>query len=110
MNTHRAALNIIGTALASYIENCSGEGSTETVQIEKAWSVIQDSEKQNSLEKLSLFICEDKEVYKDNEAALELLNAQAKIDGSVIADNIVMMCQKFEFTFTVDELLSEIGL
>lgn len=34
------ALEVIRTALASYIENCSGEKTPETREIEKAWKVI----------------------------------------------------------------------
>jgi hypothetical protein len=67
-------------------------------------------EREEALERLSHLICDDDDCYKDMEEALSLLEAQAEIDGSVMADEVVMMWEKVEWTFTVDELLSEIGM
>lgn len=67
-------------------------------------------EREEARERLSHLICDDEDCYEDMEGALRLLEAQAEIDGSVMADGIVMMWEKVEFSFTVDELLSEIGL
>jgi hypothetical protein len=61
-------------------------------------------------ERLSHLICDDDDCYSSMEEALQLLEAQAEIDGSVMADEIVMMWEKVEWSFTVDELLDEIGM
>ena len=66
--------------------------------------------RQDACERLSHLICDDEDRYENMEGALQLLEAQAEIDGSVMADDIVMMWEKVEYSFTVDELLSEIGL
>jgi len=68
------------------------------------------SERQEAIEKLSNLICDDEDRYANMDEALQLLEAQSEIDGSVSADDIVMMWEKVEWAFTVDELLSEIGL
>lgn len=68
------------------------------------------SEREECCERLSHLICDDEDEYASWEEALQLLEAQAEIDGSVMADDIVMMWEKVEYSFTVDELLSEIGL
>ncbi len=39
------ALEVIRIALAGYIENCSGEGTEETLEIEEAWKVINKPKK-----------------------------------------------------------------
>lgn len=68
------------------------------------------NEREDACERLSHLICDDEDRYDSMEAALQLLEAQSEIDGSVMADDIVMMWQKVEYEFTVDQLLSEIGL
>jgi hypothetical protein len=68
------------------------------------------NEREEALERLSHLICDDEDLYADMEGALKLLEAQAEIDGSVMADDVVLMWEKVEYSFTVDELLSEIGL
>lgn len=68
------------------------------------------SEREESCERLSHLICDDEDSYEDMEAAIKLLEAQAEVDGSVMADHVVRMWEKVEYAFTVDELLSEIGL
>lgn len=61
------------------------------------------TEREQAIERLSTFISED-----DVEQALDKL--QAAKDGSVIADDIVLMWEPLENRFSVDELLEEIGL
>jgi hypothetical protein len=67
-------------------------------------------ERQEACERLSHLICDDEDRYDSMDSALKLLEEQSEIDGSVMADDIVMMWQKVEWSFTVDELLEEIGL
>ena len=80
--------------------------------VEKLDEIIKTipSEREQACERLSNLICDDKDSYEDMEAAIKLLEAQSEVDGSVMADHVVMMWGKVEYTFTVDELLSEIGL
>ena len=68
------------------------------------------SEREEACERISHLICDDEDRYASMEEAIQLLEAQAEIDGSVMADDIVMMWEKVEWSFTVDELLEEIGL
>jgi len=68
------------------------------------------NEREEACDKLSHLICSDEDEYEDMEAALKLLEAQSEIDGSVMADDIVMMWNKVENSFSVDELLEEVGL
>lgn len=68
------------------------------------------SEREEACERLSHLICDDEDRYASMEEAIQLLEAQADIDGSVMADHVVRMWEKVEYSFTVDELLSEIGL
>lgn len=87
----------------------SAEFSTLAEQLQKIIDTI-PSEREEACERLSHLICDDEDRYESWDEALSLLEAQADIDGSVMADDIVMMWQKVEYSFTVDELLSEIGL
>lgn len=68
------------------------------------------SEREEACDRLSHLICSDEDEYENMEEALKLLEAQAEKDGSIMADDVVMMWQKVENSFTVDELLEEIGL
>ena len=68
------------------------------------------SERETAAERLSHLICDDEDSYASFEEALQLLEEQSQIDGSVMADDVVMMWQKVEYSFTVNELLSEIGI
>lgn len=127
------ALEVIRTALSSYIENCSGVRTPETKEIEKAWKVISkgaeapkppvqvkrvkctsdlmvipSADTKRKVKNLGKLICYDEDRYANIGQALKLLEAQAEVDGTVMADNIVLMWQKVESSFTVDELLSEI--
>lgn len=91
------------------VNNPSQEFSSLADKLQKIIDLIPD-ERAIALEKLSHLICEDEDSYEDMEGALKLLEEQAKIDGSVMADDIVMMWEKVEWSFTVDELLNEIGM
>lgn len=105
----KIALEVIRTALTSYIENCSGVRTPETKEIEKAWKVIsKGADEPYSVAKLAGLICDDEDRYKDTKTALKLLIKQANIDGTVMADDIVLMWAKVENSFTVDELLTAI--
>lgn len=88
----------------------SAEFSTLAEQLQEIINKSIPDERQEACERLSHLICDDEDRYADMEGALQLLEAQSEIDGSVMADDIVMMWQKVEFSFTVDELLEEIGL
>jgi hypothetical protein len=68
------------------------------------------NEREVAAERLSHLICDDEDSYASYEEAIQLLEAQAEIDGSAMADHTVMMWEKVEFSFTVNELLSEIGI
>ncbi len=68
------------------------------------------SERQETCNRLEDFICEDEDRYATTEEALQLLEKQADIDGSVMADDIVLMWEKVEYEFTVDQLLEQINL
>ena len=87
----------------------SAEFSTLAEQLQKIIDTI-PNEREEACERLAHLICDDEDSYASMEEAIQLLEAQADIDGSVMADDIVMMWQKVEYSFTVDELLSEIGL
>ncbi len=65
--------------------------------------------KTEMVERLSRLISDDDERYESTEKALELLMAQAEIDGTVMADDIVLMWEQVEYEFTVDELINEIS-
>lgn len=68
------------------------------------------SDRQQACNRLADLICDDEDRYNSMEEALQLLEKQAEIDGSVMADDIVMMWEKVEYEFTVDQLLEQIGL
>lgn len=87
----------------------SQEFSALAEKLQEIIDTIPDA-RQEACERLSHLICHDEDEYADMEEALQLLEAQAEIDGSVMADDVVMMWEKVEYSFTVDELLSEIGL
>lgn len=59
--------------------------------------------------KLGQYICDDEDRYANMNEALALLVKQSEIDGSVMADDIVMMWQPLEYSLTVDELLEQIS-
>jgi len=69
-----------------------------------------ETKRSEACERLSRLICDDEDLYANYEEALQLLEEQSEIDGSVMADDTVMMWEKVENSFTVDELLSEIGI
>lgn len=87
----------------------TAEFSTLAEQLQEIINKI-PSEREEACERLSHLICDDEDEYASMEEALQLLEAQSEIDGSVMADDIVMMWEKVEYSFTVDDLLSEIGL
>jgi hypothetical protein len=95
---------------ADWSEN---DPSTEFSALAEALSSIIvkiPNEREEAIERLSHLICNDEDEYASMEEALQLLEKQSEVDGSVMSDDIVMMWQKVEWSFTVDELLSEIGL
>ncbi|MEP2668918.1 MAG: hypothetical protein ABJH04_07980 [Cyclobacteriaceae bacterium] len=57
------------------------------------------------VESLGQYISEDSDRYETTEEAYNLLVKQSEIDGSVIADDIVMMWEPLESRYTVDQLL-----
>ena len=71
---------------------------------------MQNLEEVKIITKLQVLICDDKDRYSSTQEALELLKKQDEIDGSVMADDIVLMWENVENSFTVSELLDEIGL
>lgn len=87
----------------------SQEFSALADKLQKLIDSIPD-ERAIACERLSHLICDDEDRYANMEEALKLLEEQAEIDGSVMADDIVLMWEKVEWSFTVDELLDEIGL
>jgi len=87
----------------------TAEFSTLAEQLQAIINKI-PNEREEAIERLSHLICDDEDEYASMEEALQLLEAQSEIDGSVMADDIVMMWEKVEHTFTVAELLEEIGL
>lgn len=73
--------------------------------------VNQNRERETAIENLSHYITgEDSEgVSRDLGELLDLLIAQKEIDGEVPADDIVIMWDKLEEQYTVNELLDLIG-
>ena len=63
---------------------------------------MEDSRKEK-IKNLSLMISED-----NYEESLDKLEAQAKVEGSVQADDVVCMWQPLEFSLTVNQLLESI--
>ena len=109
----KAVAQLEGMDIQAKVENdtvyaCIGDTELELSEYEINYQAkVFDEE---ASERLSHLICEDEDRYEDMEGALKLLEAQSEIDGSVMADDIVMMWQKVEHSFTVDELLEEIRL
>lgn len=58
------------------------------------------TEKERILSNLPNYICDD-----DIEEAYEKLIAQSAIDGTVQADDIILIWEPLEFKYTVDQLL-----
>lgn len=58
------ALEIIRMALSSYIEDCSGEGTEETEQIEEAWKVIKNEQvlSERQMQKRKIYYTVEKEL------------------------------------------------
>tara|TARA_R110000868_G_scaffold71918_1_gene209996 strand:+ start:167 stop:493 length:327 start_codon:yes stop_codon:yes gene_type:complete len=67
-----------------------------------------DEDREFKIENLAHYICDDEDRYESMEKALTLLEEQDDIDGSVMADDIVMMWEKVEGSMTVGELLDAI--
>ena len=88
----------------------STEFSTLATNLQLIINKLSLSEREEVCERLSHLICDDEDNYASMDEALKLLQAQAEIDGSVMADNIVQMWEKVEYKFTVAELIEEIGL
>lgn len=43
------AIQVVQTALVSYVQDCSGHGTEETNELEQAWELIKDSIPENEL-------------------------------------------------------------
>jgi hypothetical protein len=57
--------------------------------------------------KLGMIICDDEDRYASTEEAYELLLAQSEIDGSVYANEIVMVLEHLDYE-TVDQILDSL--
>jgi len=66
-------------------------------------AALSTTDRDNAIERLGHYVSED-----DVEEAYDKLTAQAEIDGSVSADNIICIWEPLEFRYTVDQLLSEV--
>ena len=91
------------------VNDPSQEFSSLAEKLQTIIDLIPD-ERAIACERLSHLICDDEDRYANMEVALQLLEEQSEIDGSVMADDIVLMWEKVEWSFTVDELLDEIGM
>lgn len=76
--------------------------------IEKAKGSI-PSDRDSMINKLSQFLSYDDD--SEVETSLENLEAQAKIDDTVMVDYVddIQVIEQFEFTFTVKDLLQQIS-
>jgi len=81
----------------------------DTNQNETLDSIIKEAEskipsdRDKEIEALGHYISED-----DVEEAYDKLLKQAEIDGSVMADDVILMWCNTEYTYTVDQLLDMI--
>ena len=64
-------------------------------------------QRERMVENLSHYICEDEDRYAGMEEALTLLEEQSEIDGSVDADDIVLVWEQLEGN-SVDFILDQI--
>ena len=66
-------------------------------------SALSTTDRDKAIERLGHYVSED-----DVEEAYGKLTAQAVIDGSVSADDIICIWEPLEFKYTVDQLLDEV--
>ena len=70
----------------------------------KAITIVNPSKSQMMINNLSHFVSED-----NLEKTLRTLEEQEKIDGTIMADDIITMWEPLENRYTVSELLNEIS-
>ena len=66
------------------------------------------SDRDKACLKLADLICDDEDEYANMDEALALLEKQAEINGTEMADDIVMMWEPVEYSFTVNQLLEQV--
>jgi hypothetical protein len=88
--------------------NANEEFSEMATQLQALIDKYTKTDTQIMCEALADMICDDEDEYANMEEALNLLIKQSEIDGSVMADDIVMMWEPLVNRFTVNELLAQL--